>query len=57
MSGSLIWECDACQDKRVGFSRTDLLSEGWKFHDAGRNEQIVVCDTCTRRHAEQRAAA
>jgi hypothetical protein len=57
MTGSLIWECDACAEKRVGFSRTELLREGWKWHQAGGNEQIVVCGVCEARHAQRRKAA
>jgi hypothetical protein len=57
MTGSLIWECDSCADKRVGFSRTELLTEGWQWHDAGRNDWIVVCGVCEARHAARRKAA
>lgn len=46
--------CDSCGQEMSGYSRRDLLSEGWKFHEAKRKEGFLMCGDCEQRYAQIR---
>ena len=50
--------CDHCGYEMHGWSRAELVREGWRWHDAKRQRVIVVCPECTIRcEANRREAA
>lgn len=46
---SHVVRCDACGHVASGFSRRELLGEGWRWNPAGRWPDVVVCGACNDR--------
>ena len=48
--------CDSCSHEVGGYTKKDLLEEGWKFHDVGGGRMFVMCGACEQLYAERRTA-
>lgn len=46
--------CDSCGQEMSGYSRRDLLNEGWRFHEAKRKEGFLMCGECENMYARIR---
>lgn len=47
--------CWSCGFEAVGYSKRDLLEDGWKWHDASAGVMFVMCGDCERLFASRRA--
>jgi hypothetical protein len=45
------FECDSCDYEVGGYSKSDLLTEGWTFHKVNVTRDLVLCDECTQRYS------
>jgi hypothetical protein len=52
-----LFECHSCLEQLTGYSKRELLDEGWRWHDAGRDRVFVCCGVCEARFAARRRAA
>lgn len=49
-----VFECDACGHEVSGYSKKELLEDGWKFHDAKKKRTFVMCGDCEREYQRRR---
>ena len=54
-TATTFFECDACCYEVGGYSRKDLLTEGWQWHDIGGGLFFVMCGECVEEYAKRRA--
>lgn len=50
-----VFECDCCLWQVSGYSKKELLDEGWEWHVLPRGRYFLVCGECEYRFAERRA--
>ncbi len=50
------FQCDSCDHEVSGYSRRDLLDDGWRWHDAGTGLTFPMCGQCCETYARRRQA-
>ncbi len=48
--------CDSCGHEAAGYSKRDLLDDGWRWLDAGVGLTFVMCGSCREAYAKRRQA-
>lgn len=52
-SMAAVFECDSCDYEVDGYTKKELLDEGWKWMEAKKGREFVLCSDCVR-HYEKR---
>ena len=52
MSGYYI--CDSCDHELSGYSKKDLLTDGWRWEDAGNGRMLALCGPCIELYEQRR---
>lgn len=53
--GTETFVCSACEQEMSGYSKAELLLDfGWKWHDAKKSREFIMCGECEERFHERR---
>lgn len=48
-----IFECDSCGHEVDGWTKKELLDEGWEWHATKRGREFVMCDACSAHYKKR----
>lgn len=52
-----LFECDSCGHEVTGYTKKDLIDEGWVWHKINVSRSFVMCDSCEATFAARRTTA
>jgi len=57
MAVQRVFECDSCGHEVDGWTKKELLDEGWTFTAVAKGREFVMCDECVRHYEKRRNLA